>query len=214
MPISAKWAAAAAGLGAIAALAWMLSRVPARSSYTIDERSLTGWTLASSDGTDPWVVGLDPPESLSSSLFEEAMRRAGRPLIAPLHRAMPLVLRSEFDEGLQGVFGADSVLSLAREAGIETTRFSPVCLARRTAAGPSGPEDLYFVPFESTVFTQVRTDLIPAHPEQAGVGVYDPATLTPILIVGATDTGFDRWWPLAFVRDTDCIAPLETTPEN
>jgi hypothetical protein len=119
---------------------------------TIPPEALSRWTLVASDGTDPWVVGMKPPEALTSTLFKERSRRAGRTLVAPPHPALPLVLRSEFDEGLQGVYGTDSVLRIARDAGIENDAFAPVCLAHRTADGPSGRADVYFVPFTSTAF--------------------------------------------------------------
>lgn len=161
-----------------------------------------------SDGTDPWVVGAKPPESLTAALFQEASRRAGTTLVAPPHPALPLVLRAEFDEGLQGVYGTDSVLRIARDTGIEETMFQPVCLAHRTSSGPSGRVELYFVPFESAAFNQMRVDLVPTEPEHAGIGIYEPATLTPILMVGATDNAFERWWPLQFDRDADCETDL------
>ena len=50
----------------------------------------------------------------------------------------------------------------------------------------------------------------PAQPEHAGIGVYEPSTLTPILIVGATDDAFERWWPMQFDRTSDCEADLAT----
>jgi len=175
---------------------------------TIPPEALSRWTLVASDGTDPWVVGMKPPEALTSTLFKEASRRAGRTLVAPPHPALPLVLRSEFDEGLQGVYGTDSVLRIARDAGIENDAFAPVCLAHRTADGPSGRADVYFVPFTSTAFNNTRVDLVPDQPEHAGIGVYEPGTLTPILIVGASDSSFDRWWPMSFDESTDCEAPL------
>jgi len=166
----------------------------------------------SSDGTDPWIVGARPPDALTAQLFREASRRAGATLVPPPHPALPLVLRTEFDEGLQGVYGTDSVLRMAREAGIESTRFQPVCLARRTSDGPSGRAAMYFVPFDSPEFYQLRIDITPAEPEHAGIGIYEPGTLLPVLIVGATDSHFDRWWPVAFNRDTDCEADLHVTP--
>jgi len=172
--------------------------------------TLSRWTLVASDGTDPWVVGMKPPDALIARLFSEASRRAGGKLVAPAHPALGLVLRSEFEDALQGVYGTDSVLRIARDAGIEDETFVPVCLAHRTADGPSGPADLYFVPFTSTAFNHIRGDLVPAEPEHAGIGVYDPATLTPVLIVGASDSSFDRWWPLAFDASSDCEASLDT----
>jgi len=169
---------------------------------------LAGWALVASDGTDPWVVALKPPDPLSSTLFTEASRRAGRTLVAPPHSAMPLVLRSEFDDSLQGVYGTDSVLRIARDAGIQDEAFDPVCLAHRTADGPAGRADVYFVPFTSSAFNQMRIDLTPAEPEHAGIGVYDPGALTPLLIVGASGAHFDRWFPLPFDPRSDCVASL------
>ena len=192
----------------VAALGWIAERGRARKPYAAPEAALSGWTLVTSDGTDPWVVGAQPPDALTRSLFEEVSRRTGRTLVAPPHRALALVLRSEFDEGLQGVYGTDSVLRIASEAGIESARFQPVCLGHRTSTGQGGRSDLYFVAFDSPAFNQMRVDLLPAQPEHAGVGVYEPATLTPILIVGASDNVFDRWWPLTFDPARDCEADL------
>ena len=196
--------------------AWRLWLRPGDAGpITIPPAALSRWTLVASDGTDPWVVGMRPPDALTSTLFKEASRRAGRTLIAPPHPALPLVLRSEFDEALQGVYGTDSVLRMARDAGIEDEAFSPVCLAHRTADGPAGRAEVYFVPFTSAAFNQVRIDLVPTEPEHAGIGVYDPGTLTPILIVGASDSAFDRWWPLPFDPSNDCETPLGTgAPQN
>ena len=124
---------------------------------------------------------MKPPEPLLQQLFTEASRHAGKnEEVTPVpHPALPLVLRSEFDEGLQGVYGTDSVLRIAREAGIETSTFRPVCLAHRTATGTAGRAEVYFVPFTSDAFNQIRVDLVPAEPEHAGIGVYDTGMLTP-----------------------------------
>ena len=196
------------GVVAAATLAWFVRGERTRTPYAIPRDTLSGWTLVTSDGTDPWVVGAKPPDSLTRSLFEEVSRRAGRTLVAPPHPALPLVLRSEFDDGLQGVYGTDSVLRIASDAGIESEHFQPVCLGHRSSNGPEGRADLYFVAFDSPAFNQMRVDLLPAQPEHAGVGVYEPATLTPILVVGATDKSFERWWPLTFDRGGDCVTDL------
>lgn len=186
---------------------WWIHRTDSR-PFRIDESMLTGWTLVTTDGTDPWVVGIRPSDALITSLFKEVSRRAGKTLVAPPHPAVPLVLRSEFEEGLQGVYGVDSVTRIAKGAGIDGRSFAPVCLAHRVANTSAGRAEVYFVPFESVPFNQMRVDLLPAQPEQAGVGIYDPATLTPVLIVAASDAAFDRWWPLVFDREHDCEAPL------
>lgn len=190
-----------------AALFWFL-RDRREPPVPIDTTVFANWPVIVSDGTDPWVVAVAPPDKLMTMLTADVARRAGRRLVAPSHPALPLVLRDEFSDALQGVYGTDSLTRMAREAGIETARFEPVCLAHRVSRGPDGDADLYFVPFASSVFSQFRVDLMPAFPEHAGIGIYDPSTLTPILIVGSSDGAFERWWPLSFNRDTDCVATI------
>jgi len=189
-------------------LGWYLTHRADSTPVAVSTHTLDRWTLVASDGTDPWVVAMKPPDALTSALYRVASGRAGRSLVAPPHPALPIVLRSEFDDGLQGVYGTDSVLRIARESGIEQAVFTPVCLAHKRSEGPSGMADVYFVPFTSAAFEQVRVDLVPAQPEHAGIGVYEPGTLTPVLIVGASDGSFDRWWPLQFDPTRDCEAPL------
>jgi hypothetical protein len=195
----------------VAAAAWWWTHRPDTARYHIPDATLSNWTLVTSDGTDPWIVGVQPPEGLTSSLFNEVTRRSRAHLVAPPHPALPLVLRSEFEEGLQGVYGTDTVLRLAHEAGIENAAFTPTCLAHQRRDGPSGTADMYFVPFESEAFNQLRVGLLPAQPEHAGIGIYDPATLSPVLIVAASDPDFERWLPLQFDREHDCEAPLATS---
>lgn len=192
-----------AGAGA----AWWLAR-PDATPYTVPPAALEKWTLVTSDGTDPWIVAMQPPEALTASLFAEASRRAGRSLIPPPHPGLPLVLRTEFDEGLQGVYGTDSVLRIARESGVETSTFEPVCLAHQTVRRAGATAELYFVPFVSEAFTKVRVDLVPAQPEHGGIGIYEPSTLIPALVVGSTEASADGWWPLAFDQARDCEAPV------
>jgi hypothetical protein len=195
-------------LAGVAAAAWWWTHRPDTTPYNLPDIALSRWTLVTSDGTDPWIVGVRPPDALTSSLFNEVTRRSRARLVPPPHPALPLVLRSEFEEGLQGVYGTDTVLRLAREAGLETATLAPICLAHQRRDSPSGTVDMYFVPFESEAFNQVRIGLVPTLPEQAGVGIYDPATLSPVLIVAASDPDFERWWPVQFDREHDCEAPL------
>lgn len=194
-------AVAAAGL-------WLATRRDT-SPYTLPPQSEPTWTLVTSDGTDPWIVGVAPPESLLTALTAQVASRTNRKLVSPPHMAIPLVLRSEFDESLQGAFGVDSVSRMAADLGLDATRaFEPVCLAHRTVQGADGDADLYFVPFTSPAFDQLRVSLMPEHPEQAGIGMYDPGFLTPVLVVSATDNAFDTWWPLRVDPARDCEADI------
>ena len=180
-------------------------------SATFAASAFESWPIIVSNGTDPWIVALAPPEAVMTTLSAEVTRRAGRPLSAPPHPGLPLVLRTEFDEGLQGVYGTDSVVLMARDGGVDATHLQPVCLAHHVRDGAGGRAEIYFVPFESPEFSQLRIDLTPSEPEHAGVGVYEAGTLTPILIVGATDANFDNWWPLHFNAAADCVGVVATT---
>ena len=51
----------------------------------------------------------------------------------------------------------------------KTATFMPICLAHRTITDAAGRAELYFVPFESAAFNQMRMDLLPTQPEHAGV---------------------------------------------
>jgi hypothetical protein len=39
--------------------------------------------------------------------------------------------------------------------------------------------------------------------------LFDPAALSPVLIVAAIDEDFSRWMPLRADPDADCLAPIE-----
>ena len=205
-PIKSAVAVVALLLVGVAAVWWRAR--PDATPYTVPPATLEKWTLVTSDGTDPWIVAMKPPDALTASLFAEASRRAGQTLVPPAHPGLPLVLRTEFDEGLQGVYGTDSVLRIARESGVETSTFEPVCLAHHTVSRPDGRAEVYFVPFVSDAFTKVRVDLVPVQPEHGGIGVYEPSTLIPAIIVGSTSADVDGWWPLTFDQERDCDAPV------
>jgi hypothetical protein len=192
---------------------WMLERRSRRAPYAVPPQLLTSWALVRSDGTDPWVVGARPPEALVSQLSAEITSRAGTALKPPPHIALPLVLRSEFDDALQGVYGEGEVLRIARDAGVDTAVYEPLCIGHRTRRDDTGTADLYFVAFDSPAFNQMRIDLTPIESVHAGIGEYDPSLLTPILVIGATDDQFDRWWPLRFDRARDCQADLKASSQ-
>ncbi len=207
--LAPRFLLAAALLAGAGALAWYLTHRVDSTPVSVAPRTLERWSLVTSDGTDPWVVAMKPPETLVASLVAAVSQRSGAALVPPAHPALPLVLRTEFDEGLQGVYGVDSVLRIARESGVETGTFTPICLAHRTTTGPDGPAEVYYVPFESEAFVKVRVDLVPAQPEHGGIGIYDPSLLTPVVIVAASTPDVDRFLPLPFDPERDCEAPVQ-----
>jgi hypothetical protein len=192
----------------VTALVWTARSGPERDPYAVPATSLANWPLVTSDGTDHWVVGVKPPDGLATRLLDELSRRAGRTLTPPPHVALPLVLRDEFDEGLQGVYGVDSVMQIAHDADIERATFQPICVAHQRVSAATGAGEVYFVAFTSSAFDQVRIDLLPAQPEHAGVGTYEPSTLVPLLLLGATNPSLARDWTFHFDAATDCLAEL------
>jgi hypothetical protein len=189
-------------------LVWTLGQGFGGHPLSLPPSSLSNWTLVVSDGTDPWIVAAQPPASLSSELLREVTARAGGSLSVPRHPGLPLVLRSEFDDALQGVYGVDEVLRIARDAGVDSATFEPVCIARKVSGSGRAQSELYFLVLDAPAFNQMRIDLTPTQPEHAGIGMYDPATVTPVLMIGSTSSTLDPWWPLTVERATDCQAML------
>ena len=65
-------------------------------------------------------------------------------------------------------------------------------------------------PWNSAASTRCGSILLPPQPEHAGIGVYETVALSArILIVGATDEAFDRWWA-GFDQTKDCEADRQS----
>lgn len=202
------WIFSAVAALAVVALVWTLGRGFGAHPLTIPSASLSNWTLVTSDGTDPWVAAAQPPAALTAELLRQVGQQAGQPLVTPRHPGVPLVLRSEFDDALQGVYGVDEVLRIARDSGVDTATFQPVCIARKVSGTGEARSELYFLILDAPAFNQMRIDLSPTQPEHAGIGTYDPGTVTPVLVIGATGGNIDQWWPLTVDRATDCQAAI------
>lgn len=200
-----------AGLAALVAIAlsWLLvGAIRNRGPYNVDAVALSGWTLVTSPPGDPALVALQPPPPLSTDLFQQLFQRTGQSLVAPAHPSVPLVLRDEYADSLQGVLSVEDILDKARDAGIEAARFEPVCMGQRRESAPGRSDELFFVLFRAPVFDKFRDELTPLFPEHAGAFPYEPKALSPILTIAATDREFVRWWPIAVRTQIDCRAAL------
>jgi hypothetical protein len=127
---------------------------------------------------------------------------------------MPLILRSEFDEALAGVLAPDAVMGAARAAGLESAMLEPRCMARRRVSEPGSTRSVYFVVFDAPAFGLFREAVSESLRVAGGqASAFDPAALSPVLIVAGTDENFARWLPLTAMRDAgphpDCIAPID-----
>lgn len=203
-----------AGLAAIvvAGLTILLVRtLRGRGPYQVEDIVLSGWMLEASPPGEPSIVALRPPTPLSTELFQQLFRRTGESLVAPPHPSVPLVLRDEYSDSLQGVLTIEDIVDTARDVGLESARFEPVCMGRRRESSPGRGDELFFVVFNAPIFDKFRDQLTPLFPEHAGAFPYEPKALRPILTIAATDREFARWWPIPVTSHLDCLATFRVT---
>jgi hypothetical protein len=153
------------------------------------------------------LLGLQPDKETAAILFGEVFSRSGESLSGPVPAAIPLVLQSEFSPGQAGTLTPDALLTSARAAGLESPTFEPRCMAHRRISEPGMTRQVYFVRFEWPAFSALRQQVAQQMRAAGGSGL-DPAALSPILIVGASDAAFSRWLPLRAEAEDDCLAPM------
>jgi hypothetical protein len=204
-------------LVAVFVLAWLFIttiRNTNSAPYSADASLLTGWKVVAGQGSEPGIVGLEVPSQFSAELFRQLFDRTMQSLVAPARATVPLVLAGEYADSLQGVHSIDNIINIARDAGLESARFEPLCMARRSEAVAGRTAQVFFVVFDSPVFSRARLQLTPTQPEHGGTGApYNPAALRPILTIGSTDQDFGRWWPLTFDQAKDCLAPIDLSAD-
>ena len=203
------------GVAALCVLAVLFVR-SAQSSretpFTVEQGSLAGWTLVvrpDADALGSWLA-LSPPPSLAAPLGREIFRRVGESVNYPSPPLVPLLLQTEFDRAFAGAVTPDDIVSLARSAGLESAAFTPRCMGRRRVSEPGATRGVYFLLFDAPAFTRFRQELLERLGAARGnASLFDPAALSPVLIVAALDGNFGRWMPLRADPDVDCLAPVE-----
>jgi hypothetical protein len=212
MPRLLKVVVAVAALGVLAVLFVRSAQSSRETPFTVEQGSLAGWTLVvrpDADALGSWLA-LSPPMSLASSLGREIFRRGGESVNYPSPPLMPLLLQTEFDRAFAGVVMPDDIVSLARSAGLESAAFTPRCMGRRRVSEPGATRGVYFLLFDAPAFTRFRQQLLERLGAARGnASLFDPAALSPVLIVAALDGNFGRWMPLRADPDVDCLAPVE-----
>jgi hypothetical protein len=202
-------------LGAIGLFAFLFIRSiqDARSApYTVKPQDLSNWTLvlepSSSDPRAPMLV-LRASMDLSRGLFKQVFARAMESLNSPAEPGMPLVLQGEFDRALAGHLTPEALLAAARSAGLESATLTPRCLVHTRVSEPGQTRQLYFALFDAPVISKFRQQ-IGGHGDAgtAPLAGFDPAALSPVLIIAASEPTFSRWLPLRPDPETDCAAPI------
>lgn len=194
----------------VAGVVFVAQVLRGRRPYTVHRSELSGWHVVTGRTGGGVAVGLRPPPALANDLYDQVTRRTSAELSAPEQPIVPLVLRDEFDISLMGVLSAQDIVDIARESGIEEASFEPVCMAEHSDASGAETERLFFVLFQAPEFERARADLMLMHPEHGGAVEFDPAALSPILTVAATDDRFARWWSLLPHDQTDCQIAMRT----
>jgi hypothetical protein len=177
--------------------------------YTIAQAELRGWTVALDPQPDASgiVLALWPRATLAPPLFSQIFSRSGLSLSGPNPVAMPLVLKTEFDRaGIGNAWRPEALEQVARENGVEAMQPKPTCLANRRMSEPGSTREVFFVRFDFPPLAALRTAI--AARLDAGGG-FNPAGLSPVLIIAATDGNFRSWLPLEGDAREDCVAPID-----
>jgi hypothetical protein len=202
----------ALAVAALGALGWLFVRSASdvRSEpYEIARARLSGWTLAIDPApeTSGILLGLQPDKMTAATLFSQVFARTGESLSGPVPAAIPLVLQREFTRASAGTLVPDALLAAARGAGLEASAFEPRCMAHRRVSEPGILRQVYFIRFDWPAFATFRRQAAEQMRAAGGAG-FDPAALTPLMIVAGTDAAFGRWLPLTAESANDCLAPM------
>lgn len=177
--------------------------------YVVARTHLQPWTLAletAPRATSPILV-LRPPQELGGGLFSQVFQRMMESMKGSTGGGLPLVLRDEYELALAGRHTPQSLLEAARAAGLESAPLTPVCVATRRISEPGLTRQLYFVIFDAPAIVQFRQQLA-SQLQAAGPAAFDPAALSPVLLISGTDAEFDRWLPIQADASRDCLAPI------
>ena len=200
-----------------AGVAWLFVR-SAQSSrsepYTLVADHLRGWTVVLDPAPDASgvLVALRPPQALAPRLFQQVFSRAMESLNAPASPAMPLVLQQEFEQAFSGRVAPDLLLAAARDVRLEDTAIEAVCLAHKRESTAGATRQLYFALFRAPAFQAFREKAASMIATAGGAATaFDPNLLHPMVIIGASDPAFRRWFPLAGDPQALCVAPIVVT---
>ena len=178
--------------------------------YSLAGAGLSGWALelAPPGGRGLTLLGLRPPPLLRATLFDQLFNRTMESMNGPADDLVPVVLRSEYRDGLASAVSPDEILAAAREAGLDRIQLEPVCMAVKREPFAGRTRQFYFVLFDAAPIQAFRADLARRADGQGAALEADGFEV--VLPVAASDTAFESWWPLRVDRDADCQAPVSS----
>jgi hypothetical protein len=177
--------------------------------YTLTKATQRPWRLTiemASRPNDP-VLLLEAPSELSRELFDQVFKRSMESMRAPELAGIPLVLAGELERAGSERISPDTLLQMARTAGLEGAPPTPHCMGHRRAPEPNTRQQAYFALFDSTAFSIFRWNLA----TRLGAN-FDAGFVTPALFVGVIESPIHEWLPLHAEADKDCVAPITIGP--
>ncbi len=124
---------------------------------------------------------------------------------------VPVILAGEYERALAGRYSPEALLQAARTAGLESAEFTPICVAVRRVSEPGGTRQVHFVIFNAPALADFRAQIASELQAAPSAGAFGAVSLSPVLIVAATDPNVDRWLPLSATAEQDCLAPITVT---
>jgi hypothetical protein len=199
---------ALAGLG----LLFMRSLSSTRAEpYAVPAEHLRNWTLAleAAGGPREPMLVLRAPGDLVNGLFKQVFKRAMESMNPPAVAGIPLVLREEYERAFAGRVAPIALLAAAQAAGLDRITPRPRCLAYRRVSDARATEQLYFVVFDLPEYTRFRQQAAALLGDGSSRANFEPEAQSPILMVAAAESTFQRWLPLRADPQADCVAPIE-----
>ncbi len=199
------------GIAAVvmAGIGWLFLRTIQNTNaepYSIGAAGLSGWRLAVGSEASPVLLGLQPPDGMREAIYQQIFLRTMVSLTQPVV-PMPLLLRREYESGLNGSMSLEAVMDMARQAGLETARFEPMCVGQeQLSSGRS--QQVYYAVFKAEAFDRFRAELARRQPPSVDANAFDPRALRPMLAIAASDDAFGRA-PLDGGAADRCQAPLQ-----
>jgi hypothetical protein len=178
--------------------------------YVVDRQQLEGWTLALETPATPTspILVVRPSQAFGNGLYKQIFSRMMESMSSSTAGGVPVILSGEYELALAGHYSPEALLQAARTAGLESAEFTPVCVSARRVSEPGGTRQVHFVIFNAPAFVAFRTKIGHDSQPSPDAGAFRATSLSPVLIVAATDPNFDRWLPISATAAQDCVAPI------
>jgi len=180
--------------------------------YTIPSDSVGPWSLATVSGAGPGepMLVLRPPRMLVNGLFGQLFKRTMESMGEPAAPGIPVVLQDELTRALAGhpALTPEALLAAARQAGLDAASPKPLCIAHRRAPDGRERQQVFFAIFDLPAFGQFRQHLAAQWNSGIAPKAFDPARLSPALIIATVESTTESWLPLSPDPKVDCIASI------